>query len=143
MRSKVGYENGARFAVSCNHIAMHDRSSVTYSILLLLCPSIAMRNVSICFYVSQQHVECFQIADKRCKIKQQLCHSASPATQPVSYSRLQQQQQPEQQQQTIQNDRQNPRTTTNFGVFEQRLVHGVMGTNFSHSARASVLQSSL
>lgn len=102
-----------------------------------------MRNVSICFYVSQQHVECFQIADKRCKIKQQLCsrgsHSASPTSQParVSYSRLQQQQQ------TIQNDRQNPRTTTNFGVFEQRLVHGVMGTNFSHSARASVLQSSL
>lgn len=34
--------------------------------------SIAMRNVSICFYVFQQHVECFQIADKRCKIKQQL-----------------------------------------------------------------------
>lgn len=47
-----------------------------------------MRNVSICFYVSQQHVECFQIADKRCKIKQQLCsrasHSASSASQPES-----------------------------------------------------------
>lgn len=51
-----------------------------------------MRNVSICFYVSQQHVECFQIADKRCKIKQQLCsrgsHSASPASQPASQSQL-------------------------------------------------------